>query len=100
MINIPSNSQISKEIKDLKEEMYLEFENEVEMLKDELVVMTPVQTGFLRDSWNNVEKIGPGKYVLVNTANYSEIVLIRGLKNGQLPQGVLPHVRQWKDKFK
>ena len=98
MIN-PSASQISKEIKELKEKMYEEFENEAEKLNDELVVMTPVKTGYLRDSWAELEKIGPGKYALVNTAIYAENVLMTGLPNGQLPQGVLPHIRSWKAKF-
>lgn len=99
MKNIPSNTDIQNEFKKLKEKINKQFKEEVLKLQDELTIMTPVQTGHLRDSWQNPEKIGQGTYVLVNTALYAHKVLIQGMPKGQLPQGILPHIREWKVKL-
>jgi hypothetical protein len=103
MAKVPSKAEIKAEIDKLKKELFEEFGDEVEKLQDELKIMTPVDTGFLVDSWNEPKYKGNGVYQLSNYANYAEQILMIGLQNGKgsrkLPQGVLPHVRMWADKL-
>jgi len=99
MKKIPDFRDIKKEMLSLKKRVDSDFEEEVEKLKDEIVIITPVDTGFLKSSFQNVMKISDFKYKIINTANYSESILIDG-KSQQLPHGIIPHIKNWQNKLK
>ena len=73
-------------------------------LKQELVVATPVDTGNLRDSWQEVEQVDNNTFRILNTAEYASYIFYEGL-NGipnskQLPDGIEPVVINWVERHK
>ena len=74
------------------------FDEEVEILVDELIEISPKDTGFLKDSWQAPIKISDFHYRLINTAEYAWFPLIEG-NSDQLPMGILPHIREWKSRM-
>jgi hypothetical protein len=101
---IPSHSDIHNEIEKLKDRMYSEFGDEVEKLQDEISLMTPIDTGNLKDSWTPPRRTGKGIYTLNNYAEYANQILVLGRTGPgkgslQLPLGIYPHIRKWKKRM-
>ena len=70
-------------------------------LHGELVKVTPVDTGFLKQSWTPVERVKNG-YIFSNTALYADVALhertiVRGKMYGseKFPQGVDPTIKYY-----
>lgn len=101
---IPSKNDIKKEFDKLRRDLENNFKNEVENLVEIIKVATPVDTGFLRDSFQDLENISSKKRIafrLVNTAPYSTQILLIGREGGrgseQLPNGIFPIVYEWRN---
>lgn len=72
-------------------------------LRSALVKATPVDTSFLKSSWQPVRKTDDG-YVISNTALYADIVLagrriVQGKTYGsnQLPEGIQPIIQKYNE---
>jgi hypothetical protein len=97
------DSTISSEINELRKNLMDKFKNSVFQLQSELETMTPVDTGFLRSSWNEPIQTSNYSFHLSNDASYAYYLLVLGrhfdgnkfVGSNQLPDGVLPHIRNW-----
>jgi len=98
-----TRQNIDNELKSIFNKLNKQLEQEVVSLNEKIIEMTPVDTGFLRSAFNPVSN-NNNRFKISNNTQYAYSVLILGRRteNGkpegsaQLPEGILPTIRQWK----
>jgi hypothetical protein len=97
-----SKAAINKEIKAIEKEAEKKLKEVVEEFTDRIQIMSPVDTGNLKDNFQEPKKTSKG-YKIINSAPYATSILIYGRReedgkmvgSEQLPDGILPHIRKW-----
>jgi len=100
MPKIPLSSDIKKEINSIKKKLDTELKKELEVLRQDIIDKTPIDTGKLQKSISRFKRIESGHYRILSPLHYSYQILVLGrtgpgMGSLQLPNGIYPEIRKW-----
>jgi len=86
---------------EIKQDVNQDIKNKLEILRDDMIMATPVDTGNLRSSYSQVIQLDEDSFEISNNAEYADFILSPEYHHSkQLPEGLEPIIQQWLLKLK